>query len=432
VGYNLRALKLTASSVRERLSQEHWSVITRAEAEFTQRCAAHAAQGDWSASRAPCACLDTASGHMAAITGAQTDRMTRDDGWRLLSIGRLIERLCVLAPALASGFQTGAVHDSGGFEALVALFDSTITFHAQYQQSREVAALVDLLVLDRDNPRSLGWVAQTLRGRLAKLAGSAPDALDPLAQQMPDPAQWSPRQAVRARTPGALPGAGAIVAAHAWAPPGSCRKPSACAISPTPSRPARAWAPDGPAHHPRNALRLQRRRWRPRSTWRTCSRWTRAVPALLPTSSTSFRRPPSAAVRLTCTAISARSSRCSRRTPRCAWWRPATSARAARAADSRLAWEAVRERLRFHAGAAWDAAAEFVFASHHVPRHEQFAAYARPSFAPGRRLIDAARDLMARIHTDFTYESRSAPRSTPRRWTRWPSARACARTSPTS
>jgi hypothetical protein len=36
------------------------------------------------------------------------------------------------------------------------------------------------------------------------------------------------------------------------------------------------------------------------------------------------------------------------------------------AADSRLAWEAVRERFRFHAGAAWDAAAEFVFASHHV------------------------------------------------------------------
>ena len=189
VGYNLRALKLTASSVRERLSQEHWNVITRAEAEFTERCAAHAAQGEWSAVDA-LRVLESASGAMAAITGAQTDRMTRDDGWRLLSIGRLIERLCVLVPALEAGFTTGAVHDSGGFEALVALFDSTITFHAQYQQSREVAALLDLLVLDRDNPRSLGWVAQTLRGRLAKLAGSAPDELDALARQVPAPAQW--------------------------------------------------------------------------------------------------------------------------------------------------------------------------------------------------------------------------------------------------
>jgi uncharacterized circularly permuted ATP-grasp superfamily protein/uncharacterized alpha-E superfamily protein len=189
VGYNLRALKLNASSVRERLSQEHWSIITRAESQFSQSCAAHAAQGDWSAADA-LRTLEAASNDMAAITGAQTDRMTRDDGWRLLSIDRLIERLCVLAPALASGFQTGAVHDSGGFEALVALFDSTITFHAQYQQSRDVAALVDLLVLDRDNPRSLGWVVKTLRGRLAKLAGSAPDALDALARKMPDPADW--------------------------------------------------------------------------------------------------------------------------------------------------------------------------------------------------------------------------------------------------
>ena len=149
VGYNLRALKLNASSVRERLSQEHWSIITRAESQFSQSCAAHAAQGDWSAADA-LRTLEAASNDMAAITGAQTDRMTRDDGWRLLSI----------------------------------------TFHAQYQQSRDVAALVDLLVLDRDNPRSLGWVVQTLRGRLAKLAGSAPDALDALARKMPDPADW--------------------------------------------------------------------------------------------------------------------------------------------------------------------------------------------------------------------------------------------------
>ncbi|MEQ1660900.1 MAG: alpha-E domain-containing protein, partial [Hylemonella sp.] len=102
-----------------------------------------------------------------------------------------IERLCFLAPALASSFETGAVHDDGGFEALIALFDSTITFHAQYQQSREVPALLDLLVLDRDNPRSLSWVAQTLRGRLAKLAGSPQGELDALALMAPDPERWA-------------------------------------------------------------------------------------------------------------------------------------------------------------------------------------------------------------------------------------------------
>ena len=127
---------------------------------------------------------------MAAITGAQTDRMTRDDGWRLLSIGRHIERLGFLSASLARGLETAAVQSEAGFEALVALFDSTITFHAQFQQSRDMAALIDLLVLDRDNPRSLAWVAHTLRGRLAKLAGSEPNELSELSLRVPDPKTW--------------------------------------------------------------------------------------------------------------------------------------------------------------------------------------------------------------------------------------------------
>ena len=190
VGYYLRALKMAGSTVRERLSQEHWRVIVRAEEELFARCTAHALSGDYSSLDA-LQVLKSTSDHMAAITGAQTDRMTRDDGWRLLSIGRHIERLGFLASALARGLETGSVHTDGGFEAMVALFDSTITFHAQYQQSRDLAALIDLLVLDRDNPRSLAWVAHTLRGRLAKLAGCEPDELNGLAQRVPDPAAWN-------------------------------------------------------------------------------------------------------------------------------------------------------------------------------------------------------------------------------------------------
>ena len=190
VGYYLRALKMTGATVRERLSQEHWRVIVRAEEELFANCAEHARSGDYSSLEA-LQVLKNTSTHMAAITGAQTDRMTRDDGWRLLSIGRHIERLGFLASALMRGFETGSVHTDGGFEAMMELFDSTITFHAQYQQSRDFAALLDLLVLDRDNPRSLAWVAHTLRGRLAKLAGSEPNELSVLSHRVPDPAVWS-------------------------------------------------------------------------------------------------------------------------------------------------------------------------------------------------------------------------------------------------
>ena len=102
----------------------------------------------------------------------------------MLSIGRHIERLATLSGALAAGFETKAVFDNSGFSAIVALFDSTITFHAQYQQRRDLPALLDLLVQDEDNPRSLSWVIKTMRGRLRKLADDQLDDEADLASEL--------------------------------------------------------------------------------------------------------------------------------------------------------------------------------------------------------------------------------------------------------
>ena len=69
---------------------------------------------------------------------------------------------------------------------MLALFDSTITFQSQYQQSRELAPLVELLMQDNDNPRSLAWVTRSLRARLSKLAGTPMGQPDALAKLVPD------------------------------------------------------------------------------------------------------------------------------------------------------------------------------------------------------------------------------------------------------
>ncbi|MCD6076776.1 MAG: hypothetical protein K0R89_714 [Ramlibacter sp.] len=199
VGFNLAAVRSAASALRERLSQEQWNLIVDAERSFQDGCAEAESDGDYSSGEA-LRVLEALSGHTAAMTGAQTDRMTRDDGWRLLSTGRNLERMGFLAQALASAFETGAVYDDGGFAAVVALFDSTITFHAQYQQRHDIPALLDLLVMDGDNPRSLGWVAQTLRNRLAKLSGSRQGVVPIMAMPVPDPKVWT-LEALCARDP---------------------------------------------------------------------------------------------------------------------------------------------------------------------------------------------------------------------------------------
>ena len=82
---------------------------------------------------------------------------------------------------------------------------------------------------------------------------------------------------------------------------------------------------------------------------------------------------------------------------------------------SSISWEQTRELLRYQSGGRFDAATEFVFASPFVPRHPEFAAYARPSFPPDASVLAAAQDLMRRIHTDFVYESQSTQVNTPAR-----------------
>ncbi len=78
-----------------------------------------------------------------------------------------------------------------------------------------------------------------------------------------------------------------------------------------------------------------------------------------------------------------------------------------------LHWEAVRERFCFRKDATFDAASEFVFPSPYVPRHDDFVAYARASFVPGRPAFDVAMDLTERIYEDFDYDADSTEINTP-------------------
>ena len=78
-------------------------------------------------------------------------------------------------------------------------------------------------------------------------------------------------------------------------------------------------------------------------------------------------------------------------------------------------WERVRSHFEYRAGAVWDAAIEFSFASPHVQIHADFAHYARASFAPHRPVLEAAIELMQRMHRDFQYASQSTDIHTPAR-----------------
>lgn len=195
VGFNLRAMKNAAATIRERLSGSQWQTIVQAEQDFQTRSAAINPTLELGLQGAPYSVSDTlsllesTSQTLAAITGAQVDRMMRDDGWLILSAGRLIERLGTLASTLSGSLSTGALAEDSGYRAALALFDSTITFQSRHPQSRDLDALLELLVRDHNNPRSLTWVVKTLRTRLARLAANT-SADNPLGEDLPEPTAW--------------------------------------------------------------------------------------------------------------------------------------------------------------------------------------------------------------------------------------------------
>lgn len=78
-----------------------------------------------------------------------------------------------------------------------------------------------------------------------------------------------------------------------------------------------------------------------------------------------------------------------------------------------MAWDAVATGLRYHAGAAFEPAAQFAYASPFVPLLPELRSYAAPSFAPRRPLLDGAIELMRRIHADFAYQGGVTQISTP-------------------
>ena len=72
-----------------------------------------------------------------------------------------------------------------------------------------------------------------------------------------------------------------------------------------------------------------------------------------------------------------------------------------------LGWESVASYQRFGTDPQRLQACGFTVPSRYVPLHRMYGDYARPSFPPGRPLLDAVLDLTSRIHTEFRYDPRA-------------------------
>ncbi len=173
----VQQLARIAFALRDRLSLDHWRTLNRLQADalFAREGAAAQQPG------AVLAGLDRIVIATTTLSGFVLDGMTRGVGWRFLSLGRRIERLSHLCSALLVAIDAGRTH---GLDWLLELADSTLTYRSRYVAAPEWLAVLDLLLRDATNPRSVAFQVKGLCEFVAKLEASngrfASDILAPV------------------------------------------------------------------------------------------------------------------------------------------------------------------------------------------------------------------------------------------------------------
>ena len=154
----LHQLSSAAFNLRDRMSADNWRTLNQLASDpVFQRGAALPVALAW---------LDRAVTSMMTLSGYVLDGMTRSSGWRFLSIGRRIERLSHLCATLQVATTGGAAH---GLDWLLDLTDSTVTFRARYLVAPEWLPVLDILIRDDTNPRSIAFQVKGLAKYIAKL-----------------------------------------------------------------------------------------------------------------------------------------------------------------------------------------------------------------------------------------------------------------------
>ncbi|HEY6722207.1 MAG TPA: circularly permuted type 2 ATP-grasp protein [Burkholderiales bacterium] len=180
----LRELGRVASHLRERLSLDNWRALNRiGRGRSNTRTAT---LPDLLAE------LDVTIAAFTTLSGFALDGMTRDPGWRFLSVGRRIERMQTLSTTLKYALAGPADADPSW---LLRLADSIITYRARYSARPEWLPVLDLLVCDDANPRSIAFQVHGLHDYTRRLSEMFGDIGDEKLE--------AARAALRALDPGA-------------------------------------------------------------------------------------------------------------------------------------------------------------------------------------------------------------------------------------
>jgi uncharacterized circularly permuted ATP-grasp superfamily protein/uncharacterized alpha-E superfamily protein len=146
----LKQVREAARNVRDRLSPDSWRVINRLEG-LTD-----------APTHDPVELLDEILFTLSSFSGLAMESMTRGLGWRFMDMGRRVERAIHQAGLIRIGLPQICDDSPSALEALLEVADSIMTYRARYRTTFQLAPVLDLLLADESNPKSLAFQCRQL------------------------------------------------------------------------------------------------------------------------------------------------------------------------------------------------------------------------------------------------------------------------------
>jgi uncharacterized circularly permuted ATP-grasp superfamily protein/uncharacterized alpha-E superfamily protein len=179
IHYSLNAMLRSADESKELLSSDTLRVINDIRDHLDNLDAS--LSGDMAS--APDEALDPLVTAMMALAGLSQESMVRGIGWQFMEIGRRLERgiqtLSILEHLLTH--QLPEQDQNTLLEALLLSVEALISYRRRYRARMSIKQVLELVLLDESNPRSVQYQFAQLREQVCKLprSKSSPYELSP-------------------------------------------------------------------------------------------------------------------------------------------------------------------------------------------------------------------------------------------------------------
>jgi uncharacterized circularly permuted ATP-grasp superfamily protein/uncharacterized alpha-E superfamily protein len=161
LAHSVRGLLDCAYGVRDQLSGDTWLIVGPLERAITE---VGRPGGAIERSTRAQSALQEVMRSLLVLSGLGIESMVRDIGWRFMDAGRRLERSLQLLSLLRRTVCSvrGDAADSMMLESVLTTAESIITYRLRYRARAQLETVLELLLLDPGNPRSLAYQLERL------------------------------------------------------------------------------------------------------------------------------------------------------------------------------------------------------------------------------------------------------------------------------